>query len=434
MTGLAETVMLVYAVFHQLSFSGGSVVYCYAGYKLLKRSATTYKWVTRGLWLVLTLLAAGLLITAMLGMQLVLTEGLFLGLEDYSSWLILVLYVVVIPVLVALLYHPETRREFGLAEAGKSVWTLYMGLPRASSVPAIGSVLAGVLLGPHLLTNPFQAVANALRHDDRVIQEIGRPELLALLDAGEHNWTFTMRIRAEGSKGTGFYYADLAPDGVVTLDVYARDGLPERGSIPRVQEEPAVPEASTEGPITSEVVTLLSTSFEMAPGEATTTVRPFVQRGQLPWARDARARSGRMAINVIPEGNPGKLAYFHKSVSTALLSAQLNDTYVPFRVEPFRRIELEFWRLSTSNPSTTHNCLGSLRVDYRLDGGEWQSKMVYCGSHKSSPPEWRRSRLDFNIGGHRDLEIRFEYEYPPEMRADRTVIYLIDDLQVRGHR
>ena len=432
--GVVETAMIIYAIFHRIGFSGGSIFYCYAGYKLLKRSATTYKWVTGGLWLFLSLLVAGLSVITILSMQFVLTDGLSPDLEEYSSWLIVAAYFFVIPVLVALLYHPDTRKEFGLAEAGTSVWTLYLGLPRAPVVLAIGLVLTGVLIGPHLLTNPFQAVANALRHDDRVVRELGRPELLVLLDVSEHNWTFKTRIRAKGSKGTGLYYADLAPDGAVKLDAYAYEGLPEDTSVPRVQDQPAVPEASTEGPGAGEVVTLLSTSFEFAPEHAATSMRPFFQNGQLPWARDTRARSGRMAINAIPEGNPGKLEYFNDLVNKALLSSQLHDRYVPFRVEHFSRVQLEFWRLSTSNPSTTHNCLGSLRVAYRLDGGEWKSKMAYCGVHKSSPPEWKPSQLDFNTSGRRELEIRFDYEYPPEMRMDRTVVYLIDDLEVRGYR
>src|SRR5690242_21261436 len=123
--------MLVYAFSHGMSFSGGIIFYCYAGYKLLKRSATTYKWVTRGLWLFLSLLVAASLVVTILTVQFVLTDGLSFGLEEYSSWLIVIAYVPVIPVLVALLYHPDTRKEFGLAEAGKSVLTLYLGLRRA---------------------------------------------------------------------------------------------------------------------------------------------------------------------------------------------------------------------------------------------------------------------------------------------------------------
>lgn len=434
-TGLAETGLLAYAISHHIGFAGGSLFYVYVGYKLLKRSVAVYKYVTKGLLVFLTLLAAAILSIIAWGVYFLSVDGLSLAFElDGLGLAIAAAYFVLIPTLAALLYHPDTRSEFGLAEMGTSASTLYLGLRRISAVLAIGLVLAGVLLGPHLIANPFRAVTNALRSDDRVVQKLGRIELLALLDAGEGNWTFNTRIRAKGNKGTGFYYADVAPDGTVKFDAYAYEGLSEELSIPRVQEMPAVAEVHTDGSVTNEVSTLLSTSFEIAPGEPTTMIRPFVQTGQLPWARDRRARSGRIAINAIPEGNPGKLEYFGKSVSTALLNSQLDDRYVPFRVGPFSRVELEFWRLSTSNPSTTHNCLGSLLIEYRLDGGEWHSKMAYCGAHKSNPPEWKRSKLDFNTSGHRELEIRFEYEYPPETRVDKTVVYLIDDLEVRGYR
>jgi hypothetical protein len=433
--GVAETALFAYAIWRHENFSGGSLFYVYAGYKLLKGSARAYKFVTNGLLMFLSLMVTAILSIIAWSVYFLSTNGLSFAFKPGGLELATVAaYFVLIPVLIALLYHPETRSEFGIAQTGTAVRTLYMGLPRASAVIAIGLVLMGILLGPHLMTNPFRVVASALRSDDGVAQKLGKIDSLTLLDVGEGNWTFNTRIRAKGSKGIGFYHVDVAPTGSVKLDAYAYEGVPEDMFIPRVQEGPSVAEASTDGSVIGEVAILLSTSFEIAPGETATTVRPFVQSGQMPWARDKRARSGQMAINAIPEGNPGKLEYFHKSVNTALLSSRLDDRYVPFRVEGFRRVELEFWRLSTSNPSMTHNCLGSLQVDYRLDGGEWQSKMNYCGSHKTNPPEWKRSKLDFNTSGHKELEIRFEYEYPPERRVDKTVVYLIDDLQVRGYR
>lgn len=215
-----------------------------------------------------------------------------------------------------------------------------------------------------------------------------------------------------------------------------RDDASSKGptKIARVQEEPAVTELTGDGSLTEGVAILLSTSFEPSSGEDRTATRPFFQDGALPWGRDTRARSGQLAMNAIPKGNPGDLRYFHKSISRVLLSSRLNGNYTPFRVEGFRRVELEFWRLSISNPSTTHNCLGSLLVEYRLDAGEWQSKMAYCGWNKSKPAEWRRSLLEFDTAGHRELELRFDYEYPPDTQRDSSALYLVDDLVVRAYR
>jgi hypothetical protein len=206
--------------------------------------------------------------------------------------------------------------------------------------------------------------------------------------------------------------------------------------VPKVQAEPAVPEVSEarEKP-SGDVVTLLSTSFEVVRGQNSTAAGPLIQAGRLPWGLDPRGRSGQMSANAIPRGNPGDLRYFsNESISAVLLSSHLTGPYAPFLVEGFRSVQLEFWRLSTSNPSETHNCLGSLRVDYRLDQGQWQSKMVFCGRPKSRPPEWRHSVLEFDTAGHRELELRFDYEYPPDNHKDTAAVYLVDDLTVRGYR
>jgi len=203
--------------------------------------------------------------------------------------------------------------------------------------------------------------------------------------------------------------------------------------VPAVLKDPAVPEISD--PVSSDgVTTLLSTSFELSQGDDSKTSEPFIQSAALPWGRDARARSGRMAINVIPNGNPGNLAYFDKSVSTTLLNSHLSGAYKPFQIATYRRIELEFWRLSSSNPSKTHNCLGSLRVAFRFDQGPWESKMVYCGNHKPATPKWKQALLEFPTTGHKEMEFQFDYEYPPDTNAQKDAVYLLDDLVVRGYQ
>jgi hypothetical protein len=207
----------------------------------------------------------------------------------------------------------------------------------------------------------------------------------------------------------------------------------EMTPVPLAQVEPLVPESSGDSTSSGDIVTLLSTSFESAQRDEK-GAGPFVQQGELPWGRDIRAHSGQAAINAIPHGNPGDLRYFNKSVSPVLLNSHLSGGYAPFRVDSFRRVQLEFWRFSTSNPSETHNCLGSLRVEYRIDQGPWESKMVFCGWHKSKAREWKRSVLEFDTAGHSTLELRFDYEYPPDSRRDANAAYLVDDLSVRGYR
>src|SRR5258708_166943 len=433
--GLVETGLLVYAFLHKISFGGGVLFYVYVGYKLLKRDAKVYKYTTRGLLAGLGLVAAAFTCLIVLGADLALTQGLSLELEAGGFAWIAAVYLVVIPILAFLLYHPDTRSEFGLPEVGRSQWTLYLGGRRLSAVSAIGMALAAFLLGPYLVTNPLRIVADAVQNDASVKKEIGSVQSLGLLSVGETNWTLMTEVRASGSEGTGFYYVDLDPDGAVKIDAYGYEGLRRDAIyIPRAQEEPAVPEAFADASAPWDVVTLLSTSFETSAGGNDASMRPLVQTGQLPWGRDHRAHSGRSAANVIPEGNPGTLAYFSKSMSARLLNSRPGERYAPFRVEQFRRVALEFWRLPRSNPSTWHKCLGSLRVENRFDGGDGQAAIVYCGQHKSAPPEWKRCLLELDTKGRRELEIRFDYEYPPELRKDKTAVYLIDDLQVHGYR
>jgi len=431
--GIVETIILVHAILHESSFSGGSLIYCYVGYKLLNRSHAIYKWVTRILLLYLSLLIAGLLAATIFSAQFMLARDLSIGLHGDPMMLTVALYLLFIPLVAALLYHPDTRSQFGIKEPNKSPWTLYMGVPRALGVTAFGAVLMALLIGPHLLSNPFKVIVSALQNDERVLKIVGRPETLVLLDAREGNWTFTASVRAEKGTAVGFYYVDVEPDKAVKIDSYAYQGIPEPQLAPRVQAKPAVPETSAEGAVNGAATTLLSTSFEVSAADLSGSVAPFTANGKVAWKRDVRARTGEFAINVIPDGNPGRLDFFNKPVNTALLSSRLDGSYKPFRVSPFRRVELQFWRFSTSNPSTTHNCLGSMSVSYRLDGGDWRSKMVYCGAHKSEFAEWRYSKLEFDTDGRHELEIRFEYEYPPSTRIDKTAVYLIDDLLVRAH-
>lgn len=201
--------------------------------------------------------------------------------------------------------------------------------------------------------------------------------------------------------------------------------------VPRLQVTAAVTESDS-GTSGADSAVVLSSSFEKESDALPTDVRPFHQVAKIPWARDTRARTGNHAINVIPKGNPGKLGYFNKPVNEFTLSSRLGAQYMPFSVDQFRQVELEFWRLSTSNPSESHNCLGSLSINFKLDDGPWQSKMVYCGKFRINNPEWREAKLVFDTASHKSLEIKFEYEYPPSAKVDRKAVYLIDDLVVRG--
>jgi hypothetical protein len=430
--GLVETAALIAAIFNKTSFAGGSILYIYAGWRLSRKDARTYNVVVIWLSVFLALLVGGVFFSGVNAIQIALTPGLHLDVTgDLPLLFVGFVYIAVIPVLLALLFHPATRNEFGKPIRGTSPWTLYLSVPNLVGLSIAGMLLGALFIGPYWLINPYQVVTHALSSDPLVARDLGSIEEMRLMEMHVHNYQFSADLRVVGDKNTGSYYADLSPNGSVKLTnygyAYNQDAMLD---IPRVNDVPILPE--TENSYSGNTVTLISTSFEVNDG-IRTQVLPFIQNGSQLWGTSAHAHSGHVSANAIPEGNPGELSYFNKNINAVLLNSQLRNNYVPFDVAQFKQVELDFWRFSTSNPSETHNCLGSLLVEYRLDAGEWQSKMDYCGQNKSLPHEWLESQLVFNTAGHKELEIRFRYEYPPSTRKDATAVYLVDDLKVIGY-
>jgi hypothetical protein len=430
--GIIETIVFALAIKYGFSFGGGSIVYVYVGYRLLKRNPQTYKTVTRVLTAVLAVLISGVWLLLLIVAYTSTSEiGMSLSLP-VTTTAVAIAYSVIAATLSYLLFHPETRREVGLEQAGLTPWVLYLTKRRAIGVAVSGAIIAGLILGPHIKTNPLRPIAKAFQEDETVRQSVGDINQMTLSSFRVFNWTVHASVTVYGSTNTGSYYAELDPNGAVRLDSYEFESMPDL--VPSTSEVPEVAEyEALYGTLEGEVV-LLSTSFEQQGSQVVNEIAPFVQHGDHGWARQTSSRSGKFAINAVPTGNPGILSYFGESLSRALLSSTLDGTYEPFDVSPYQSITLEFWRFSTSNPSETHNCLGSLRVDYRLDDQGWQSKMVYCGRYKGKASKWSHGSLTFDTAGSTKLEIMFEYEYPPSSRPDRTAVYLVDDLQVRGSR
>jgi hypothetical protein len=208
-----------------------------------------------------------------------------------------------------------------------------------------------------------------------------------------------------------------------------------------VKSSPAlVPEYSANDNLSVLNNTLLSTSFENLKISEPSIIIPFLNQGDELWqVQDRFSRSGRHCLNVIPQGNGSSVlsrlfqSFSNKEHNYAILNSIFSDSYVSFDVSMFDRIELEFWRYSTSNPKkrADFNCGSSLKIYYRIDNGEWQHKMSYCGQHKSETTVWRQSKLEFPTEGHATIEFKFVYEILSPKR-DPKVFYLIDDLRVVG--
>lgn len=431
--GVAETIVFVLAITREFNFAGGSLVYIYAGYRLLKRSTQTYKTVTRVLTAVVAFFMAGIWFSLLLTIYVLEVDGLTVKLTPpLIPILVSITYGAIIAALTSLLFHPDTRRELNLDPAGESAWMLFLSRKRMIGVVVSGCILAGLLLGPHLKSNPLQSIVSTIWQDPQVRTAVGSVDKISLLSIHAFNWTIHTAVEVVGSGNTGFYYAELPPNGTVRLDSYDFARMPEL--VPILSRSPEVEEFQALDYVSENEVLLLSTSFESQATNGTSEILPFVQDGKLAWERRVTAHSGQYAINAIPEGNPGLLSYFTESLSSVLLSSRLDSTYEPFDVESFDVVTLDFWRYSTSNPSETHNCLGSVRVDYRFDDRDWETKMVYCGRHKSKAMKWSHGLLTFDTEGKGKMEIKFEYEFPPSSRLDKTAMYLIDDLQIRGSR
>jgi len=437
--GIAETILLVLAYIYKFSFSGGSVFYIYLGYRLFRKNQKTYKTTTRIVSGLLMLISAALIGLVLLASSLALTREISIRLDSELSWPSLVTfgYCAVGLILAFLLFHPRTRAELDLPPAGENPWTLYLTNARLLTVLASGGALTALLIGPHILSNPFQEIVSALRQNRTVNVAVGEIDEIHLLSVTDYSWTIEARIAVIGSENTGYYYASLSPDRHTSFTSY--DFLVKPPLAPQASPTPLIPETFESTPSRGNDTVLLSTSFETEGLTQGGDTQPFFQAGSLTWERSPFAHTGSYAINVIPDGNSTdwrlfQASFYGNSPSAALLSARLDGEYSPFDVAGFDRVMLAFWRFSTSNPSETHNCLGSLVVQYRLDDdSDWQSKMVYCGHHRSNATDWQRGHVVFETTGREKLEIRFAYEFPIAEHMDKLAVYLVDDLEVRGY-
>ena len=141
------------------------------------------------------------------------------------------------------------------------------------------------------------------------------------------------------------------------------------------------------------------------------------------WETDSYARTGRFALNVIPNGNPDHGGAGRGAVSSAVLE--------PFDVSNYDTISLEFWMNSTSNPQleATHNCGSSLNIYYKINSSGWIHKVSMCGSHKTEPFGWSPRSLDFDVREKSTIQFGFVY-FVQNNFADPEVYFLIDDLEI----
>jgi hypothetical protein len=170
--GLVETAALIAAIFNKTSFAGGSILYIYAGWRLSRKDARTYNVVVIWLSVFLALLVGGVFFSGVNAIQIALTPGLHLDVTgDLPLLFVGFVYIAVIPVLLALLFHPATRNEFGKPIRGTSPWTLYLSVPNLVGLSIAGMLLGALFIGPYWLINPYQVVTHALSSDPLVARD-----------------------------------------------------------------------------------------------------------------------------------------------------------------------------------------------------------------------------------------------------------------------
>ncbi len=428
--GVIETCILVLAIIEKFSFSGGSIFYIYFGYRLLKKDSTHYRYINFWFQALLSLLLAGVLICIVTLIQILTVDNFHVSLGvNYYYILLIITYATIVISLVYFLKHPNTLHDLNLKDKGFKKNTLYLGKTKLIVISVFSIIFTILMTGIHLINNPYEKAKQEIINNKDINNNLGIISSISLLSTSIMNWNAELRVKVIGEKNTGYYYVDIDPDRTVNITIYNYEKKIRQKNISAIIAP--MKSESTLLQTKDNNIVLIETSFEPS-HKKTGDISPIVNIGEIEWVLDDRAHSGMFSINAIPNGNPGKLSYFGNSLSTVLINSKLDDEYKQFNVKDYKKIILRFWRYSTSNPSKTHNCLGSLVVEYRLDNKEWKSKMVYCGRHKSNTPKWTESNLEFDLQNNSLLEFRLDYEYPPNTRIDETAVYLIDDLQIIG--
>lgn len=144
----------------------------------------------------------------------------------------------------------------------------------------------------------------------------------------------------------------------------------------------------------------------------------------IPWALDARAHSGKYALNAIPGGNP------QTKYMTPLTIATLDPV---FDTTGYDTVTLKMWINTTSNPrkARDHNCDTSLNVYYKTSLGEsWNHYVSWCGEYVKESQGWHEISLDFDVKGKSSIQFAFVYEVQNIPQANPDVYYLLDDVEV----
>jgi len=217
--GILETIFFAYAIMSGESFSGGAFLYIVAGIFLFKKNKRVYKFLLFMFTTFLSLILAGIVLFGMMTAQIYFATDIPISWKGSSLYsLVFVFYIGLMIVLVALLHHPNTRHALSLKSYEATVHTLYMSRLRVGAVLGISVVFAALLVGPHVLHNPYKQIVAEIKKDALIADNVGEVQRLELIYTGEHNWHIYSDWRIIGTKGEGEYRVILSPRSHLTIE------------------------------------------------------------------------------------------------------------------------------------------------------------------------------------------------------------------------
>lgn len=218
--GMLETVLLLAAIGSGYFFSGGCVFYVWAGWKLLRRSQKTYRYVVHGASVLLALVLASYIGGFLLIIQFVTVRAVAMFYAP-AEWLPFATFAYSLPVawLVYSLQHPHTRALFDLPPTDGYPGILFLQRRVALAVASGGVLLVALVNGPHILRNPFALIAKTALSDAAVGEKVGSVQALTLHEFWGSNWKLSSTWTVAGGKAAAHLKASVSPEGSTSINL-----------------------------------------------------------------------------------------------------------------------------------------------------------------------------------------------------------------------
>lgn len=222
--GVLETIFLIALIQSgkPFRFSGGLILNIWIGTLLLQKDPKPYTYVV-GLSVVYsTLVLTGILFVGIQELHFhsakeSFSQAISITKAEEGNWMarFFLIYSLILPVILFLLYHPETRHSLNIETKNKNrFYTLFLSSgKRALLLIIIGtSAFAGLLGGPHLFRNPYPLIIAKLTDPlEPPTVLLGAIQRLELTSRGEHNWFFSTTWSVIGEDKTGSYKVTVSP-------------------------------------------------------------------------------------------------------------------------------------------------------------------------------------------------------------------------------